>query len=78
LFLLVSWALYNKSRYSPRQTASGTPPDTEALSSSFHLPTQDVRYLQGSQVCIIHHEPDGAISQIEPQTEVKERLRLIA
>lgn len=75
---LISWSLYNKSRYCPRQTASGTPLTHDALSSSFHLPARDVKLLQDSQLCVIHHELNGQISRVQTPQPLPEKIRLIA
>ncbi|MBF22504.1 MAG: poly-beta-1,6-N-acetyl-D-glucosamine biosynthesis protein PgaD [Pusillimonas sp.] len=75
---LTSWSLYNKSRYCPRQTASGKPITSEALSSSFHLPSYDVIRLQDSTLSVIHHEENGEISHVQTPLSPPPNLRLIA
>ncbi|HBT33790.1 MAG TPA: poly-beta-1,6-N-acetyl-D-glucosamine biosynthesis protein PgaD [Pusillimonas sp.] len=75
---LTSWSLYNKSRYCPRQTASGEPLTKDALSSSFHLSAHDISRLQDSVLCVIHHEDNGQISHVQTRHSSPEKMRLIA
>lgn len=66
VFVIISWSQYNRLRYGSRWRRRWPEPVShQALAKQFGVEADLLARVNASQRMVIHHEPDGGISEID-------------